>query len=139
MWAMKVVLAAAFPCSSPAEDRSRNSVRAMVNHTRATIKIARYLILLLGWELAFDATAGELEPTRITLTREASAAPLFIAIAAGYFKGEGLEPQLTFLETDTAVSAAVASGKMDIGMASLSTGFYSFAAAHNLKMIASRS
>ncbi len=74
----------------------------------------------------------------IGLTREASAAPLFIAVEEGYFAAlEGLEPHLTFFNDDSSVSAAVASGKLDIGFAALSSSFFSFAAAHDLKMIAS--
>ena len=106
---------------------------------RTRIKVLRFLVVLCGCGLALAAAAGELEPARIGLTREASAGPLYVAIAAGYFQVEGLDPQVTFLETDPSVSAAVASGKVDFGMASLSAPFYSYAAAHALKMIASRS
>jgi ABC-type nitrate/sulfonate/bicarbonate transport system substrate-binding protein len=111
----------------------------MRHRARARIEVIRFLILLWGSGLVPGAAAGELESVRIGLTREASAAPLFVAIAAGYFKAEGLDPQVTFLKTDPSVSAAVASGKVDIGMASLSAPFYSYAAVHGLKMIASRS
>jgi len=76
---------------------------------------------------------------RIGVVREASAAPLLVAVAAGYFRSEGLDPKLVFFESDAAISAAVASGKVDFGLAALSPPFYSFAAAHELKSIASRS
>jgi NitT/TauT family transport system substrate-binding protein len=111
----------------------------MRHHARTRIEVVLFLVLLCGAGLAPGAAADELEPARIGLTREASAAPLFVAIAAGYFKAEGLDPQVTFLKSDPSVSVAVTSGKVDIGMASLSAPFYSYAAAHNLKMIASRS
>ena len=102
------------------------------------IIVAGFLVLLCGSGLARGA-ADEPEPVRIALTREPSAAPLFIAVAEGFFKAEGLDPQITFLESDAAVSAAVASGTVDIGMASVSAPFYRYAAAHSLKLIASRS
>ena len=111
----------------------------MRHRARARIEVIRFLILLWGSGLVPGAAAGELESVRIGLTREASAAPLLVAIAAGYIKAEGLDPQVTFLKADPSVSAAVASSKVDIGMASLSAPFYSYAAAHGLKMIASRS
>ena len=85
------------------------------------------------------AHAEELQPTRIALTREASSAPLFVAGTAGYFKTERLDPQLAFLESDAAVSEAVAADKADIGLVSLSAAIYGFASTHGLKMIASRS
>jgi NitT/TauT family transport system substrate-binding protein len=105
-----------------------------------TIKILEILIVLLGsCAIICSAVAGEAQPVGIGLTREASAAPLFIAVEEGYFAAEELEPHLTFFNDDSSVSAAVASGKLDIGFAALSSSFFSFAAAHDLKMIASRS
>ena len=95
--------------------------------------------LLFGSAPIRGAAAGQPDPVRIGLTREASAAPLFVAIAAGYFTAEGLNLQTVFTNTDVAVPAAVASGEVDIGMASLSAPFYNYAAAHGLKIIASRS
>src|ERR1700722_2614152 len=97
------------------------------------------LLLLLGCCGLSHAIGAEPAPVRIGLTREASAAPLLVAIAAGYFRPEGLNPQLAFLDNDASVSAAVASGKVDIGMAALSAAFYRYAAAHRFKIIASRS
>jgi NitT/TauT family transport system substrate-binding protein len=112
---------------------------AMRHHAQTRTKFIRFLVLLWGWGAAFGAAAAEPGPVRIGLTREASVAPLLVAIAAGYFQVERLDPEVTFLENDTSVSTAVASGKVDIGMAGLSAHFFSYAAAHSLKMIASRS
>lgn len=109
------------------------------HHVRIGIKLVFCLILLFGFPPIYGAAAGQLERARIGLTRETSAAPLFVAIATGYFKDEGLDLQVTFVKTDSAVPAAVASGRVDIGMASLSAPFYNYAAAHGLKIIASRS
>lgn len=104
------------------------------------IKILEILIVLLGsGGMTCSAVAGEAQPVGIGLTREASAAPLFIAVEEGYFVAEGLEPYLTFFNDDFSVSAAVASGKVDIGFAALSSSFFTYAATHELKMIASRS
>jgi NitT/TauT family transport system substrate-binding protein len=98
-----------------------------------------FLVLLCVCALALGAAAGEKEAVRIGLTREASAAPFYVAVAAGYFEAEGLDAKVSFLESDAAVSAAVASGKADLGMAGLSAAFYGDAAGHRLKIIASRS
>jgi NitT/TauT family transport system substrate-binding protein len=112
---------------------------AMRRHVRTRIEVISFLVLLCGFGLTHGVVAGERESARIALTREASAAPLLVAVAAGYFKAEGLDLEVTFLKTDPYVSAAAASGKVDIGMAGLSASFYSYAAAHSLKMIAARS
>jgi NitT/TauT family transport system substrate-binding protein len=98
-----------------------------------------YLLLLYCFGLLPTAFAGELTPIRIGVTRDASTAAVLIAIDAGYFKAEGLDPKLSVLETDASVSAAVASGKADVGMVTLSAPFFNYAASHRLKVIASRS
>lgn len=112
----------------------------MCHRRLLTIKIVEILIVLLGsCGITCSVMAREAESVDIGLTREASAAPLFIAVEEGYFAAVGLEPHLTFFKDDPSVSAAVASGKVDIGFAALSSSFLSYAAAHELKMIASRS
>jgi NitT/TauT family transport system substrate-binding protein len=111
----------------------------MRHQARASAELVRILLLLCCVALARSAAAAEVEAVRVGLTREPSDAPFFVASEGGFFKAEGLDLQVTFLKTDAAVSAAVASGKMDIGLAALSPAFYGYAAAHGLKVIASRS
>src|SRR6516165_8879142 len=113
-------------------------LRATRHPSRTRIRVLLFLVALCSSGVTV-AAASEPEPARVGLTGDASAGPLYVAIAAGYFKSEGLDPQVAFLKSDAAVSAAVASRKIDIGMASLSAPFYNCAAAHSFKMIASRS
>jgi NitT/TauT family transport system substrate-binding protein len=108
-------------------------------HARESVKPLCLLLLFCCFSLCQASVADEPAPVRIGLTREASVAPLLVAIDAGYFKSAGLNPQLAFFDSDTSVSAAVASGKIDIGMAALSATFYRYAAAHRLQIVASRS
>jgi NitT/TauT family transport system substrate-binding protein len=109
---------------------------ALCARTRAAL--TRWLVAVWAVAPAVGLAASGQEPVRIGLVREASAGPLYIAVAAGYFRAEGLDPQVKFLQSDASVSAAVASGQLDIGMASVSAPFYRYAAAHHLKIIASR-
>jgi NitT/TauT family transport system substrate-binding protein len=112
---------------------------AVRRHARERVKPLCLLLLFCCTGLCHASVADEPEPVRIALTREASVAPLLIAIDAGYLKSVGLNPRLAFFDSDTTVSAAVASGKADIGMAALSARFYRYAAAHRFKIVASRS
>jgi NitT/TauT family transport system substrate-binding protein len=114
------------------------TICAVRRRARKSVKLICPL-LLLCYGLCHAAVAGEPVSVRIGLTREASAAPLLIALDAGYFQPEGLNPQLAFFDSDASVSAAVASGKIDVGMAALSAAFYRHAAAQRFKIIASRS
>jgi NitT/TauT family transport system substrate-binding protein len=100
------------------------------------IESFRALAVLCAFGISF--AAGASEPVRIGLVRSASGAPLYIAVAADHFKNESLTPRLRFFETDDAVARAVASGQLDVGMASLSAPFYATAAARGLKLIASQ-
>ena len=104
-----------------------------------SVKLRCLLLLLCCCSVSHVIRAEEPATVRIGLTREASAAPLLVAIDAGYFRSEGLNPQLAFFDNDELVSAAVASGKADIGTAALSAAFFRNAAAHRLKIVASRS
>jgi NitT/TauT family transport system substrate-binding protein len=108
-------------------------------HARGSVLVLR-LLLLFGYSSLSPAFGAD-EPisVRIGLTREASAAPLLIAIEAGFFASAHLNPQLVFFDTDASVSAAVAAGKAEIGMAALSGTFYQYASVHRFKFIASRS
>jgi NitT/TauT family transport system substrate-binding protein len=115
----------------------RHWIRAVLSVRR--LEFIRALLLLCGGALTLAAAAGELPPLRVGLTRDASAASVLIAVDAGYFELAGLDPKLMPLESDASVSAAVASGKADVGIAALSASFFSYAASHRLKIIASRS
>src|ERR1700683_4062607 len=84
------------------------------------LEFIRVLLLLCCGGLPLAAVAGELQPVRIGLTRDASIAPVLIAIDAGYFELAGLDPKLMPLDSDASVTAAVAADKADIGMAALS-------------------
>jgi NitT/TauT family transport system substrate-binding protein len=100
--------------------------------------LTRLLAVVCACWTAFGATPAELSPVRIGLTREASAGPLYVAVAAGYFQAEGLQPQLRFFDSDATVSAAAAAGKVDFGVASLTAAFYRYAPTHGIKVIASQ-
>jgi ABC-type nitrate/sulfonate/bicarbonate transport system substrate-binding protein len=100
---------------------------------------ARLIGGLAGFAIAAAAAAAGPDAVRIGVTRDAASAPLFIAASAGFFKAAGLDPQLQFLPSDAAVRAAVAAGKLDIGVSALDARFYREAAAGHLKIIASQS
>ena len=106
---------------------------------RGSFDITR-LVVLLCCSVALRAPAAATgESVRVGLTREVSTAPFLVAVDEGYFTAAGLDVHTAVFESDERVLTAVASGKIDIGLAGLSSTFYSDAAAHHLKIIASRS
>jgi ABC-type nitrate/sulfonate/bicarbonate transport system substrate-binding protein len=99
-------------------------------------RVLLLLALLVGG--ASFAQAEEASPLRIALTRDAGTAPLLIAAERHDFEAEGIAPRLILLPSDAAVTAAVADGRAEIGLAATSAPFFAAAAGHGLKIIASR-
>jgi NitT/TauT family transport system substrate-binding protein len=83
------------------------------------------------------AAAGR-QPVPIGLVHSAGSASLYIGVANGYFTDEGLDAQLNFFSADAPVQKAVAEGKLDFGVATLTASFFDYAAKHRLKIIASQ-
>ena len=60
-----------------------------------------------------------------------------IAIERGYFKAEGLDVEMMYLDSAQPIAVAVASGDVDFGVAGLSAGFYALASQGQLRLLAS--
>ena len=82
--------------------------------------------------------AADLRAVPIGLVHSAASASLYIGVANGYFTDEGLDAQIKFFNADLLVQRAVAEGKLDFGVVSLTASFFDYAAKHRLKIIASQ-
>jgi NitT/TauT family transport system substrate-binding protein len=92
----------------------------------------------LALPLAWDASgASAAETVRFGVSKIANVAPVAIAIAKGYFTAEGLDPKLTFFESQAPVAVAVASGDLDFGDAAETAALYNLAAGGRTRVIAS--
>ncbi len=80
-------------------------------------------------------------PTRVSIgvLRLSSSGPIFIADARGYFRAEGLEPELKFFTAAQQVPVAVTSGDAEFGVTGLTAGFFNLAGRGALRIIASQS
>jgi NitT/TauT family transport system substrate-binding protein len=99
--------------------------------------VIRFLFAFCALAISLDVAAEDLPVVRVGLTRNASTGPLYLAAATGYFADEGLDVRLTFVDSDAGLPAAVASGAVDLGVATLTASYFAFAATHDLRMIAS--
>lgn len=102
-------------------------------------RAAALLILALGVLLAggiVRARDAAAETIKISLLKQAGAAPLFIAQEKGYFAAEGLTAALVYFQAGQAVAVAVASGDIDFGTVGISGGLYNLAGQGALKIIA---
>ena len=75
------------------------------------------------------------ETVRIGLLHTLSPAPLYLAMARGYFAQEGLDAQFKFFEAAQPIAAAAVSGDIDVGITALTGGFFNLAGRGALKVI----
>ncbi len=89
-------------------------------------------LMLLG---ALGHGARAAETVRIGLLHTLSPAPLYLAMARGYFAEEGLDAQFKFFEAAQPIAAAAVSGDIDVGITALTGGFFNLAGRGALKVI----
>ena len=92
------------------------------------------LTLLAG--LVVPAAAQE----RVTVgtQRLADNGALFLAVARGYFKAEGLDVEMTAYKSDKEVAQAVAAGAVDFGLAAYTTDAFNYAGQGFFKFVAAQ-
>jgi NitT/TauT family transport system substrate-binding protein len=97
---------------------------------------------------AFDARSAGQTPAakasqaaqavRIGVLRLPSSGPIFIAIERGYFRDEGLTPQITWFDAAAPLPVAVVSGDLDVGITGLTAAAFNLAARGGIQIIASQ-
>ena len=91
------------------------------------------LAMVVAIVVGHGAQAAEL--MRIGLLHTLSPAPLYLAMARGYFAAEGLDAQFKFFEAAQPIAAAAVSGDIDVGITALTGGFFNLAGRGALKVI----
>lgn len=93
----------------------------------------RVIIAVLVALLAGRAAGAE--TLRIGLLHTLSPAPLYLAMARGYFAAEGLDAQFKYFEAAQPIAAAAVSGDIDVGITALTGGFFNLAGRGELAVI----
>jgi NitT/TauT family transport system substrate-binding protein len=75
---------------------------------------------------------------RIGALRLPSSGPIFIAVERGYFRDEGLTPEIKWFDAAAALPVAVVSGDLDVGITGLTAAAFNLAARGGIKVIASQ-
>ena len=110
---------------------------ALMSFVRNSV-FALLLAILCTLGLSIAGATADRRPISIGLVHSAASASLYIGVSNGYFAEEGLEAKFEFVDADTQVEEAVAGGRLDFGVASLTGSFFNYAAKHRLKIIASQ-
>lgn len=93
-------------------------------------------LLLLSLLIASLAPAAAQERVTIGTQRLAESGALFLAVARGYFRAEGLDVEMTAYKTDKEVAQAVAAGAVEFGLSAFSPEAFNYAAQGFFKFIA---
>jgi NitT/TauT family transport system substrate-binding protein len=99
---------------------------------RRLLAIAVFLVATLTAASAQDRVA-------VGAMRSIGNAALFLAVGNGTFKAEGLELDLKFYPTPSAVAAALAKGEIDVGASSFGPELFKLAGQGQIKLIAAQS
>ena len=94
----------------------------------------------LAFAIALLATlpAAAQEKVGVAVLRFVSSSPLFVAVEKGYFKQEGLDLDLNFLDAAQPIAVAVVSGNVDLGLTAFTAGLFNLAGKGGLKVIAAQ-
>src|SRR5690348_16923834 len=95
-------------------------------------------LVLLTLVFGLIAPAAAQERVTVAAQRLADNGALFVAVARGYFKAEGLDVEMTAYKSDKEVAQAVASGANDFGLAAFTTDAFNYAGQGFLKFVASQ-
>ncbi len=85
------------------------------------------------------AAAQSARKIRVGILRLSSSGAVFIALAQGFFREQGLDVDLVFFDAAQPIAVAAASGDIDIGVTAFTTGLFNLAAKGALSVIAGQS
>src|SRR5215510_9351901 len=89
----------------------------------------RRLVLVLVVFLAVPillAPAGVSRDTtvKVGVLKLTSSAPIFIGVEKGFFREEGIEPELVYFQAAAPIATALAAGQLDVGATGLTAALY---------------
>src|SRR5690348_2061358 len=101
-----------------------------------TLRTVAVLLLLI---LAGQCAPAAAEHAKIGVVKSTLSAPLYVAIAKGFFMEEDIDPEIVFFEAAQPIFVAVVSGDIDGGVSGVTGGFYQLASQNQLRIIAAHS
>ena len=104
---------------------------------KALPRIAIAFAAVIGL-MAGAVSAETLQPVKIGVVRLTGSIPIYVATDKGYFRDEGLDPQLIWFDASAALPVAIASGDIDFGSAAFTGALFNIGAKGGLKIIASQ-
>ncbi|HEV8014503.1 MAG TPA: ABC transporter substrate-binding protein [Stellaceae bacterium] len=88
---------------------------------------------------ALSAPARAADSAKIGVVKSTLSAPLYVAVAKGFFKDEGIDADIAFFEAAQPIFVAVVSGDLDFGVSGVTGGMYQLAIQNQLRIIGAHS
>ncbi|HEY7203611.1 MAG TPA: ABC transporter substrate-binding protein [Methylomirabilota bacterium] len=63
-------------------------------------------------------------PMKVGVLKLTSSAPIFIGVEKGFFRAEGIEPELVYFQAAAPIATALAAGQLDVGATGLTAALY---------------
>jgi NitT/TauT family transport system substrate-binding protein len=95
-------------------------------------------LAILTFVFGLIAPAAAQERVTLGTQRLTDNGALFLAVARGYFKAEGLDVEMTAYKSDKEVAQAVAAGAVDFGLAAFTTEAFNYAGQGFFKFVAAQ-
>jgi NitT/TauT family transport system substrate-binding protein len=100
------------------------------------LSIALFLLVVFAGGVA---PADAADHAKIGVVKSTLSAPLYVAVAKGFFAEENIDPEIVFFEAAQPIFVAVVSGDLDVGVSGVTGGFYQLAGQGQLRIIAAHS
>lgn len=99
--------------------------------TKCIVLVALFIGLISAGTARLQA-----EEIKIGVLKSTSTGPIYLAVDKGYFKAEGLEPNLITFESAQPISVAATSGDIDVGVTAFTGGLFALAGQGGIRIIA---
>ncbi|HKA62730.1 MAG TPA: ABC transporter substrate-binding protein [Methylomirabilota bacterium] len=63
-------------------------------------------------------------PVKVGVLKLTSSAPIFVGVEKGFFREEGIEPELVYFQAAAPIATALAAGQLDVGATGLTAALY---------------
>jgi NitT/TauT family transport system substrate-binding protein len=110
--------------------RPHKIFRAKKRRRAALAPLGLLALLLLPMPRAAANDKATIGAVKSTLS-----APIYVAIAKGYFADQGIDPEMVWFESGQATFVAVVSGDIDFGISGVTGGMYQLATQGKLRII----
>jgi NitT/TauT family transport system substrate-binding protein len=107
----------------------------MNHHSGSSKRPFLWVGLAVALSLFAPPPARAADVAKIGVVKSTLSAPLYVAVAKGFFAEQDIDPQIVWFESGQSIFVAVVSGDIDFGVSGVTGGMYQLAAQGQLRII----